>query len=67
MKAARVNVNLTQKQAAQQLGISRTTLQNWERGKSYPTIEKFAIIKSTYGVDYDDIFLPHVNANSVIS
>ncbi len=40
IQAARVNANLTQKEAAKKLNISQATLQNYESGKivsQYPT------------------------------
>ena len=36
LKAARMNVPLPQKQAANQIGVTVDTLGNWERGKSFP-------------------------------
>lgn len=34
LKAARINRNLTAKEAAEKLGISVETLSNWEKGVS---------------------------------
>ena len=36
LKAARVNKNLTQEEAAKNLGIGVATLKSWEAGKSFP-------------------------------
>ena len=36
LKAARVNVGMTQEQMASALGISVETLRNYERGKTFP-------------------------------
>ena len=63
LKAARVNKNLTQDEAASRIGISKYTLQKYEAGKSYPDIPVLKRIESTYGVKYADlIFLPLQNA-----
>lgn len=67
LKAARVNVNLTQAQAAELLNVSRDTLYNWETGRSYPDVINLKDIERVYGVSYNDIiFLPKNNAKSVI-
>lgn len=59
LKAARVNVNLKQEFVAEKLGVSKDTIRNWERGKSYPDAVQLGTILTLYGVSYDDIiFLP---------
>lgn len=59
LKAARINVNLGQKEAASALGIAPETLANWERGKSFPNVPQITKIEELYHVKYDDIiFLP---------
>ena len=55
MKAARVNRNLNQAEAAKLLGISRKTLQNYEAGASFPDIPILKRIESLYKVSYSDI------------
>lgn len=66
MKAARVNRGLNQQEAADLIGVSRTTLQAWESYKSYPTVAQLPAIESAYGLKYDDIiFLPSDYALSV--
>lgn len=63
LKAARVNNNYTQQEAAKLLGISKYTLSNWERGINYPDTYYLKRIEETYGVSYNDlIFLPKRNA-----
>lgn len=62
LKSARVNVNLTQEQAAKKIGITKDTLSNYERGKSYPDVLIIKKIEEVYGVSYNDlIFLPRNN------
>ncbi|TCL35618.1 DNA-binding XRE family transcriptional regulator [Anaerospora hongkongensis] len=66
LKAARVNKDLTQGEAAKKIGVSKDTISNWERGKSYPDAICIKEIENVYGVNYNDlIFLPKNNALSV--
>lgn len=55
MKSARVNAGLTQKAAAKALGISNTTLWNWENGKTFPDQPYIEKICALYGMPYDAI------------
>ena len=60
LEAARVNAGYTQKGAAEKLGISNTTLCNWEKGTSFPNAQQIDQICSLYGLSYDNIiFLPN--------
>ena len=66
LKAARVNKGYTQKQAAELLGITRDTLSNYERGKSYPDVPIIKKIEELYQVKYEAIiFFVKNNALSV--
>lgn len=59
LKAARVNKELTQKKAADLIGVNVSTLSKWEKGKSYPTNKRIPKILEVYEVSYDEIiFLP---------
>ena len=59
LKAARANKNLTQSSAAERIGVTKNTLQNWELGRSYPNALQIRMIEEAYGVKYDDlIFAP---------
>ncbi len=55
LKAARVNVGITQDDAAQRFGVSKRTLVNWEQGRTFPDVSKIKMIEKVYGVKYDDI------------
>ena len=55
LKAARVNASLTQKEAADQLGISPDTLANYEKGKSFPDVPLIKKIEKLYHVVYNNI------------
>jgi len=62
LKAARVNKNLTQKEAAEKLDISESTLFNYEKGKTFPNNEVIKKITKLYNLSYDNIiFLPNNN------
>ena len=55
LKAARVNKQLTQAQAAKALGIAETTLANYEKGKTFPDTEVLKKIEKLYGVTYNNL------------
>lgn len=60
LAAARVNAGYTQKQAAEKLGVSTTTICAWETGKSVPNIKHIDPLCTLYGRTYDEInFLPN--------
>lgn len=56
LKAARVNANISQKNAAQMLGVAPSTLRSWESGKTYPKQNQINAILLLYGVKFDNIF-----------
>ena len=62
LKAARVNAGLTQKQASKLLGISQSTLQNYESGKNVPDIVMARQLEKLYGFPSDFIFFGVNNA-----
>ena len=59
LKAARVNKNIKQEDAAKLMGISPSTLQNYEAGKTFPDVPVIKRIEKLYDVEYKDIiFIP---------
>lgn len=58
LEAARVNAGYTQEQAASNLGVSRSTIINWENGKTIPGIPSMHKMSQLYGIPLDCIFLP---------
>lgn len=54
-KSARVNVGLTQRQAAERLGVSVVTLSNWENYLTSPNIKKAHEIAELYKISIDDL------------
>ena len=66
MRAARVNAELTQAEAAKIIGVSPNTISRWEQGITSPTFKYIRPIVEAYGLkSFEDIiFLPTDNANS---
>lgn len=56
LRAARVNVGLTQAAVARKLDISVSTLKNWETSKTFPKQPMIEKLCELYGVAYDHIF-----------
>jgi transcriptional regulator with XRE-family HTH domain len=62
LKAARVNKNLSQTEAAKLLNIAVCTLISYEKGYTFPNVETIKKMESLYDVDFRDItFLPKNN------
>lgn len=55
LKSARINKGLTQVEAAKLIGVTKDTLSNYERGKSYPDVPIIKKIEQVYGVTYSEI------------
>ena len=64
LRAARVNAGFTQKDAANRLCVSVSTLKNWESGKTFPTQPHIMKICALYGIEYDNIFFAATLAES---
>lgn len=65
LKAIRVNLNLTQREMAEKLGISKETYQNYENYKTFPDIPIVKRIIELSNVNFNDIiFLPKDYAKS---
>ena len=47
--------HLTQEQAAKKIGVTRSTLANYETGKRHPDIECLNIIADVYNVNMDTL------------
>lgn len=59
LRAARINKGYTQKKAADEIGISKYTLSNYERGRYFPKAHIIKRMEKVYGEEYDNlIFLP---------
>lgn len=55
LKAARINVNLKQVEAAERIGVTKETISSWESGKTFPPANKIPVICETYKRTYDEI------------
>ena len=59
LPVARKIANLTQKKLALAVGVSESTVINWEKGRSEPTVSQAKSIGEATGIPYDNIiFLP---------
>ncbi len=55
IKKARTDVNLTQEQVAESLGVSRQTISNWENGRTYPDIISVVKLSDLYHISLDHL------------
>ena len=53
LKAARINADLTLEEAAVKIGVSVSTIKNWEVKKTFPDQPKIEKICEAYAVPYD--------------
>lgn len=58
LAAARVNSGMTQKEAASKVGVSKTTLINWEKNKTKIPFKALTELCNIYNFPIDGIFLP---------
>lgn len=59
LKALRINLGLTQKDAAAKLQVTPETLGSWERAETFPNVTQITRIENLYNTTYADInFLP---------
>lgn len=59
LPAARKLANLTQRELASRCNVSESTVINWEKGRTEPTISQAIKIGEAVGIHYDNIiFLP---------
>ena len=57
IKAARINAGLTQKEAAERLGIAYQTLSSYEKNNKSIRLEVLEKMCSLYGIPIEYIFL----------
>jgi DNA-binding XRE family transcriptional regulator len=58
LEAVRVNAKMTQKEWAEMLGVSNTTVVNWEKGKTEPSLSQLKTMSKLSGIPMDFIFVP---------
>lgn len=64
LKAARVSAGFTQQGLAEEMGVNRMTLANWENGKTRISTPSLMCFASLTGFSIDDIKLPTVDKNN---
>ncbi len=55
LKEARTKAGLKQEELAQQIGVSRQTVSNWENNRSYPDIASIIKLSDLYGLSLDEL------------
>jgi len=58
MEAARVNAKMTQADVAKEMGVSRQTIINWEKGKASPGIPEIEKLSRLYQMPQDFFIIP---------
>ena len=53
MKAARINAELNLAEAAEKIGVSISTVKNWEAKKTFPNQPMIERICAAYAIPYD--------------
>ncbi|MEV2910514.1 helix-turn-helix transcriptional regulator [Paenibacillus larvae] len=56
LRSLRIKFRYTQKEAAEIIGVSKTTLKNWEVNSSRIPYDKVKRIEEVYGVNQNSIF-----------
>lgn len=56
--ACRANANMNQVEFAQKIGVDRSTVANWETGKTEPNVTQLRKISEISGIPMDFIFVP---------
>lgn len=56
--AARVNAGMNQQEFADEIGVSKSTIFNWEQGVSEPTASQLRKVSEVSGIPMDYIFIP---------
>ena len=58
LAACRANADMNQVEFAEALGVDRSTIANWEAGKSEPNVTQLRRISELSGIPMDFIFVP---------
>lgn len=56
--ACRINADMNQYELAEAIGVDRSTIANWEAGKSEPSANQLRKISEISGIPMDFIFVP---------
>ena len=63
IKAARINVGLTQEMLAEKMGVHRQTISSWESNPSAMQIKEAERLCSILGVSFNQIFSKVIQQN----
>ena len=55
IKTRREAMGLSQEQLAEKLYVSRQTISNWERDKTYPDVQSLLLLSNVFGVTVDSL------------
>ena len=55
LKNARIKNDMTQEKVAEEIGVSRQTISNWENSRSYPDIVSVIKLSDLYAVSLDEL------------
>ena len=55
MQACREELGISQLALARQIGVSQSTIGNYERGTSFPNVPVLRRIEEVYGVAYENL------------
>lgn len=50
LRQLRADLELTQQEMAERLGVTRVTLSLWERGRALPSLEKAVLLEQRTGI-----------------
>lgn len=73
LKERRNELHLKQDYVAEELGITRQTMSNWENGRSYPDIERIIRLSEIYDLSLDELLkgdqemVKHLQENTVVN
>lgn len=55
LKMLRAKKDWSQREAAERIGVSAQTWNNWEKQNSFPDVPKIKKIEEVFGISYDEI------------
>ena len=58
LTSLRAQKGMTQREVAEELGVTRQAVSQWESGKVYPSVEKLWELSRLYGVSMEELCAP---------
>ena len=58
--------NMTQAELAERVHVSRSSVESWESGQSYPSIDSCVALSETFHLSMDYFFLPIPRKNVIL-